>query len=122
MSNRKQVISNIVKKGSIGINDLLKEVNNKVDKKVAKITIIRDLDELIKNKLVIRVGKGPAVKYELSKGYYLFEDIDITDYFSRETDVRKIKDGFNFEIFDLLKNNPIFNKNEVILLNDLDKK
>ncbi|MCK4539855.1 Fic family protein [Candidatus Parcubacteria bacterium] len=122
MLDRKQKIINIVKKGDIGIKDLLLEVNKGAAKKASKITIIRDLDGLIKNSLIERIGRGPAIKYRIAAGYKLFEDIDEAEYFSSEPDKRSAKNVFNFEVFGLLEKNSVFNETEESFLNELNEK
>ncbi len=123
MINRKQTIINIIKKErSIGINDLLIGVNSNVSKKVSKITVIRDLGELIKDNLIIKVGKGPAVKYQISASNIIFENINIQKYFYHEPEERKARNVFNFEIFKLLKNVSIFSDSEMEKLNGLNSK
>ncbi|MDA3839973.1 MAG: Fic family protein [Patescibacteria group bacterium] len=122
MLKRKQIILNIIKEGSIGINDLLSLVNKKNTKSVSKITVIRDLDEFIDDKLVVRFGKGPSVKYRVSPSSRVFEEIDIDNYFSKDLDNRNATREFNFEIFELLKNINIFNDSQIDTLNELNKK
>jgi len=122
MLKRKKIILDKIKEGEIGINNLLSFVNKKNDKAVSKITIIRDLDELIKNNLIIRIGKGPAVKYQLSPEYKIFEYIDIDNYFLNDLDDRKARNNFNFAIFDLLKKVQLFTDNQANELSELNKK
>lgn len=122
MNKRQKITLNKIKEGRVGIGDILTFVNQNNKKKVSKITVIRDLDELIKLGLIIREGKGPAVKYNMSSGYKLFEDIDIKNYFLNEADQRNAKNKFNFDIFDILESNSIFNKNETEQLQKLNKK
>ncbi len=123
MSKRRQIVLKIIKETKkIGINDLLLRVNKNIPKKVSKITIIRDLDELIKTSLIIRVGGGPTVKYEMASSYHLFQDIDIQKYFLNEAEQREANTSFGFEIFGLLKNTAIFNKDESAELEELNNR
>lgn len=122
MKKRQQIIINIIKQGEIGINDLLAEVNKKAEKKVSKITVIRDLDELINDNSIIRIGKGPAVKYEISAGYKLLEDIDVGKYFLNEPDQRGAKTDFEYGVFDLIDDNSLFTEYEQSYLKELNNK
>lgn len=122
MLKRRQIIFEKIKDGEIGINDLLSFVNKQNNKKVSRITVIRDLDELIDEKLIVRIGKGPAVKYQISPSFRVFEEIDIDNYFSKDLEGRNAKREFNFEIFELLKNVNIFSDSQTNRLNELNKK
>ena len=120
MKNRKEIIVDIIKNRDIGINNLLLDVNKILVKKVSRITIIRDLDNLIKQGLVIRVGKGPAVKYQISSAFSFFKDIDVRKYFLDESEQRKSKDVFNFDIFNVFQKNQILNNSEKMFLAELN--
>lgn len=121
MLERKQAILNIIQKGSIGINELLGSLNAKIKKKVSKITVIRDLDELIKDGLITRVGNGPAVRYQLSVGFLSLEKVDVQKYFLRDYDQREAISDFNFAVFDIFQNIPIFSQSETDQLDDLNR-
>lgn len=83
----------------------------------SKITIIRDLDVLLKEKLIKKTGKARSVIYSPLSTNELLNVYDIENYFAIETDKRKIKySTFNFEIFNNLNN--IFSDNELI---DIEK-
>jgi len=113
MLKRENLILKIIQESPpIGIQEILQKVNLALLKKVTKITINRDLNKLIKNKLIIRTGNGSLVKYNLSKTSYLFKKINIKEYFLKNEDQRKIK-KFNFKVFDLLQKVDIFNQNEL---------
>ncbi len=86
-------------------------------KKISRITIIRDLNKLLKFGLIKRQGKGRGVIYKLSPSYYLFKPINVDEYFNLETDKRKARRSFNFEIFKYLKD--IFSQGEKEYLNKL---
>lgn len=120
MQKRQQILLDIIQKGDIGINELLMQVNADIQKKVSRITIIRDLDEMIKNGLIIRVGNGPAVKYQMSPNYFLFKDINVSDYFFHDPEKREAATSFNFEIIEKLKNVSLFNDDETVYLKALN--
>ncbi len=113
MQKRRQIIFEKIKEAKIGINDLLSFVNKKNSKKVSKITVIRDLDELIKNNSIVRLGKGPAVKYQVSPAYKIFEDVDVDAYFLNDLESRNAKKDFDFAIFDLLKREDLFTDSQM---------
>jgi len=80
--------------------------------KVAKITIIRDLDVLLKEKLIKKTGQARNIAYSPAVDNELLRKYDIEEYFKIETDNRAIKyPQFNFDIFKKLTN--IFSRNEL---------
>ncbi len=79
----------------------------------AKITVIRDLNFLVKIGLVVGLGKGRGKIYKLSVEHPLLSYVDLRQYFSKDPDERKdIFKSFQFEIFRKLTN----------LLTDQEKK
>lgn len=83
--------------------------------KSARITVIRDLGQLIDLQLVSQKGRGRGVVYELSPVYNLNKPIDIEAYFKIDPDKREIIKRFNFGIFSVIKNG-IFNVSELNFL------
>lgn len=68
-------------------------------KKVSKITLIRDLNQLIEQNFIKVTGKGKATKYELAKKNPFLEYIDLDKYFQTDYFSRKIKKGYSSSIF-----------------------
>ena len=104
-----------------------KEVKNKEIVEyfnISRYTVVRDLDILLKNKLIERKGSGAHIYYILVKYSNILEYINIDEYFKEEIDKRNIiSSSFNFDIFSNLKE--IFNKKEIkniIKINDDYKK
>ncbi len=84
------------------------------DNDVSKITIIRDLNYLVKVGLIEQVGGGKYVEYRLKPGKELLVPVDIEEYFSKTTDARTIKyPTFNFDLIDNLTG--LFSKDELEL-------
>lgn len=83
--------------------------------KVARITIIRDLKQLLDLQLVARTGSGRGVVYTLSPAYNLIKPIDVDAYFKIDSDKREINKRFNFDIFSVIKNG-IFSASELNVL------
>ncbi len=108
MLNRKKIIRDFIAKDGASINELLPKVNNLLGKKISKITLIRDIDELIKDGLVHRQGKGPSVRYYVAETAALLEEIDRNEYFAKDQGERGAKKEFDFEIFKLLSDTDIF--------------
>ena len=88
---------------------------------VERMTVIRDLNFLVKNNLLNQKWKWRAVKYFLSDENKFFEEIDLEKYFNTNFEDRKINKTFNFEIFNILKDVDIFSKKEHTYLEKLQK-
>lgn len=79
--------------------------------KTSKITIIRDLDVLLKENLILKNGFARNITYSPVISDEIFRKYNVDEYFQKETDVRDIKyPQFNFEIFKNLNN--LFTKDE----------
>jgi len=119
LTKRQEIILNLLeKKDGLGIAEILKYLKlNLID--VTKITINRDLKELIEFGYIKSYGLARTTIYQLSAHYGLIHPIDVEKYFKIEVDKRKVKEKFNFSIFSLLKN--IFIKQEIIKLNSLNE-
>jgi Fic family protein len=90
---------------------------NSIDDKTSKITIIRDLDVLLKQNLIIKVGQARSTIYTASQTNEILRKYNVAEYFKMDSDSRKIKyPQFNFDIFNNLNN--IFTSNEIL---DLEK-
>lgn len=72
---------------------------------VSKITLIRDLNNLIEKKWIQIAGTGRAVKYNLNENNRIFLPISLDDYFSENSNLRQFsRDSFNAVIFEKLQN------------------
>jgi len=79
---------------------------------VSKITLIRDLNDLIDKKWIQVTGMGRAVKYQLNEDSRIFLPISPEDYFSEKSNIRQFaKEKFNDSIFDKL--HKLFNSEEI---------
>jgi prophage maintenance system killer protein len=75
-----------------------------VDEKISRITIIRDLNHLIKLDWIKQVGGGKYLKYSLKENKALLAPVNIDDYFSKTTDLRNVRHkSFNFDLIGNLK-------------------
>ncbi len=85
------------------------------DDKISKITIIRDLDILLKHNLIEKTGYARNIVYTPVQKNELLRKYNLIEYFKVDSDNRKIKyPQFNFDIFDNLNN--IFSKKEILEL------
>lgn len=97
---------------------------NSIDDKTSKVTVIRDLDVLIKQNLIKKTGKARNIVYKPSRVNELLRKYNVIEYFKIDSDSRKIKyPQFNFNIFNNLAD--IFSKKEILELekvNDIYRK
>lgn len=85
---------------------------------ISKITILRDLNFLIKENYIIKQGIAKNTFYSLPNN--ILRKYDVEKYFSIETDERNIKyPNFNFDIFSKLHN--IFSNKELTELNKINE-
>jgi Fic family protein len=80
-------------------------------KPVSRITLIRDINALIKAGLIHTEGKGRSTSYYTPITNPLLEYIDIDSYFNKEENSRNAKNNFNVNVFDNLTN--LFTNEEI---------
>ena len=98
LNSRQQQILEILKEnGSLSRFDLSRLLVFK--KETSRITVIRDLKELVKLGFVTAYGKGRATRYGLVKINPLLEYIDMDRYFQTDPDQRGIKPSFNKNVY-----------------------
>lgn len=78
--------------GEASNQEILEKVSFNFDK-VSRITVIRDLNCLLKRKLIKKSGKGRGIVYRANIPL-LGRFFDVNDYFSKEPDKREIKKGW----------------------------
>ncbi|MBU4369322.1 hypothetical protein KKG58_00995, partial [Patescibacteria group bacterium] len=103
LNKRQESVLDIIdKQRNISVSELLLFLIKKFSK-VSKITVIRDLNKLLKINFIKRVGKGRGVFYQLSNQYNLLKPFDINNYFKIGPDQREVKKKFDFNLLDILK-------------------
>ncbi|PIS21131.1 cell filamentation protein Fic [candidate division WWE3 bacterium CG08_land_8_20_14_0_20_43_13] len=81
-------------------------------KNVSRVTVIRDLNDLVTKGWVTQSGHAKNTVYFLSSDKELFVQVDIESYFSKSVDQRVARyTNFNFDVFDKLEN--IFTREEL---------
>ncbi len=86
------------------------------DQDASRPTLVRDLNGLVEAQLLIRIGEGRGVVYNLSPGYRLMRPIDIDTYFESDQDHREGQNRFQFELLDLISQVTLFTLDEVVFL------
>lgn len=118
MTRKENILNYLKDKGESSLHDILSGIGLEI----SPATLKRDLSDLIKEKQVGTKGHGKAFKYLLSPSYELFLPINIDDYFEKDVDARSIKNGYNFELLDLLENISLFTEEESERLNALQSR
>ncbi len=118
--NKRQdkILEILDKKGRLFISQILEEVRL-FGGEIAKVTVNRDLDKLLKIGLIERKGKGRAAFYELSPRFNLLKQIDPVRYFSVEVDKRTAKEKFDFAVLPIMAD--IFTSEEKSYLEKLNE-
>ncbi|MCX6763666.1 MAG: Fic family protein [Candidatus Moranbacteria bacterium] len=114
-----EILAILAKKSPFSTSQMLKKISI-VFGSVSRITLVRDLNELLGLNFISKSGKGRSVRYSLSDHYRLIEPINVEKYFALGEDQRIGKEKFNFEIFSLLGD--FFTEAEKKQLAELNKK
>jgi Fic family protein len=80
----------------------------------SKVTILRDLKELIGRGLVIINDDGPATTYQSSSSSSLLRYIDADEYFSQDSDQRSITETPISEFLDTIADNDLLTQTEKV--------
>ncbi len=98
-----------------------KEIHEKIAAGIISYaTLKRVLQNLLERDLISTSGKGKGTKYEISKAYEVIHEIDVEDYFKKETDERRIKNTFNHDLIkETLNKIDLFSKQELEYLNTI---
>lgn len=97
-----------------------KEIHDGVQLSIAYATTKRSLSSLINKGLIVIEGQGKGTKYKTETKINLLNTINPNTYFEVEIDDRTINNQFNFKLISQdLKNLPLFTKDELSLLNEL---
>lgn len=119
LSSRQKIITNIVSQ-SDGL--LREEIQKELSgfQKVSKPTLIRDLNKLIKEKVVRLEGKGKNTKYYSFSQNPLLRYFNLDSYFDVSPDERtNAKKFFDFQIYKHLEN--LFSKIEIEKIENIYK-
>ena len=88
---------------------------------VERMTVVRDLSFLVREKILLKTGKGRSVAYNLSGQSSFIKPINVEKYYKVSFRDRNINPVFNDDVFALLDDN-IFTTEEIKHLEELNKK
>ncbi len=81
-------------------------------------TLKRTIASAVEEGLILRQGRGPATRYQLSPQALVTLPIDIVSYFVDDVDQRQVKEQYNFELIrDILPSVVLFSQEEERRLN-----
>lgn len=116
LNDRQKILLAILKeRNALSRLDISKEISQRIRKPVSKITLVRDLNLLLKLNLIFSEGEARATRYCTSKVNPLLDYIDIDEYFEKDVDGRKIKSSFDPSVFGNLIN--LYSEEEIKLWN-----
>lgn len=120
ITNRQKAILELIeKKEHITTHEMLDILKADFDT-LSKPTLLRDLSKMLAIGQVAKQGVGPNTQYISVNKNSLLKYIDVEKYFSILTDKRSVKEKFNLDIFEQLKN--IFSSSEIKELKELNDK
>lgn len=118
ITKRQENILNFIRQNKKANNREIRQYFEEEREDVSRVTVVRDIDILLKNNLLIKKGNGRNVYYEEKNKNQILAYYDPAKYFAKNPDQREIMKSFNFAIFDNLKN--IFAENELKELKNLN--
>lgn len=103
--NKKQARQNKItsfmkERAEVSVSDILSFLSVDIDRK----TLQRDLKELEEDFLISKKGVGKSTVYSITEINRISLPINIKEYFDIPYLNRKVKESFNFEIFNILSN------------------
>ena len=110
-SRQEQILKLLKEKGGLSRSDLAGQVVSK--KGNSRITLIRDLNGLVKNGYVVVQGKGRATNYGLVAKNPILEYVNLSNYFKVDQEKRNVKINFNNGVYKNLSG--LYSKQEIEL-------
>ena len=111
ITKRQADILEFIRKKEKAGNDEIREVISRKYGEISRITIVRELDILLKKGLLAKFGRGRAVVYAEKLATPLLRYFDPEEYFQKGPDEREAAfPRFNFDVFENLSG--LFSKEE----------
>ena len=121
LTKRQVAITHLIASSTQGMTAPLILQELKASEKISQATLSRDLKPLMDAGYISQQGRARATTYALTAKGKLFLPVDVTSYFQIDADSRTVIPRFNFEIFSLFSNAPIFSPSEKKTLTLLTK-
>lgn len=110
-SRREQILKLLKERGDLSRSDLTGQIV--ATKGNSRITLIRDLNELVRGGYVVVQGKGRATSYGLVTKNPILEYVDLNSYFKEDQGKRNAKINFNNGVYNNLSD--FYSKQEIEL-------
>ncbi|MDI6777995.1 MAG: Fic family protein [Patescibacteria group bacterium] len=121
LNERQDKILSYIRKRKSATNKELLEHISKPGEEVTRLTIVRDLDKLLKFKLISKMGGGRNVSYKERIRSSALSYFDVEKYFKLPPDERDVSfNKFNFDAFGYFDKN-FFSENETSKLEMLNQ-
>ncbi len=121
MNERQEKILGYIRKHKAATNKELVDYMSRLGEKVTRLTIVRDLDKLLKFKLISKTGSGRNVSYKEKIESPALSYFDTEKYFKLPPDERDVKfEKFNFDVFGYFEKN-IFSETETGRLEKINR-
>lgn len=114
---QQQILKLLKEKGSLSRLELSRSLVFK--KKASRVTLIRDLNELVELGFIAVRGKGRSTRYGLVRINPTLEYVDMDGYFEVDSDRRRIKSSFNQDVYSHLAN--LYSREEIDLWEESSK-
>lgn len=103
-SKRSELILDFISKNPDSGRQEIQDFLAQAGEPVTKISLVRELNNLIEQNLIKKSGKARATVYQAAAPSELFDEIDVDAYFETDPDQRLLKnEKFNFGIWKHLK-------------------
>lgn len=100
---QKKILSFTSREIEVAISDIL-DFLNKDTLTVSRFSIVRDLNVLLQNDFINKIGGGRGTRYSEKSKHSLHKYVDIDDYFNTSQDERILdSESFEFDIFKKIK-------------------
>lgn len=119
LTNRQYQIYNYIRAQGATSNNEIKEYLSQTFEDVSRVTVVRDMELLLNEKLIKKIGAGRSVKYKDATDNLILKYYEPNEYFKVEADNRIVKDHFNFNVFKSFSD--IFTNTELKKLTQLTK-
>lgn len=106
-------------KDPMAVSDIITYLEQN-DQAASRMTINRDLRELINRGYLKKSGSGRGVTYRLTDNFAAAKPVNVEAYFKVDPEKRSVKKNFNFDVFSLLDS--IFTTTEARRLEELNQK
>ena len=91
----------------------ISSIKDLIGEKVSIPTLNRDIKQLLEEGLLVKLGAGRNIVYEVAKSFQLLNNDIGASYFDKDVDEREGNKKFDPSIFTLLSSTPLFNQSEI---------